>query len=175
VDLCAGQGTKTRQLAAVFPTAGIIATDVDGARYRTLADFWRGNERVRVLPIDDAIRDASGRADLVLLDVPCSNTGVLARRVEAKYRCGRAQLDRLIAIQRQIIDRAVPLLSPSGRLLYSTCSIDADENHDQAEWAHQRHGLAIASTSSLLPRGLPGDDPTTYHDGSFSAVLARAH
>ncbi len=174
VDLCAGQGTKTRQLAASFPGARIIATDVDAARYRTLAAFWHGHQRVRVLPIEDAARESDGRAGVVLLDVPCSNSGVLARRAEAKYRCSSAQLDRLIAIQRQIIDRAVPLLAPGGVILYSTCSIDAEENEAQARWACGRHGLALGGSSSLLPAGLPGDPPALYHDGSFSAVLRRA-
>lgn len=174
VDFCAGQGTKTRQLAATFPTARIIATDADGSRLRTLAAQGLDRERVRITTLDEAVADAAGRADLVLLDVPCSNTGVLARRIEAKYRCGPAQLERLTAIQREIIDRGVTLLAPGGRLLYSTCSIDPAENERQVQWCAARHGLAVERSILTLPSGLPGWPASSYHDGSFSALMARS-
>ncbi|MEO1535149.1 MAG: transcription antitermination factor NusB, partial [Planctomycetota bacterium] len=73
-DLCAGQGTKTRQLAATFPDAEIVATDVDRTRFAVLRETFAGHDRVRVLPPREAMSELVGRADLVLLDVPCSNT-----------------------------------------------------------------------------------------------------
>src|SRR5262249_2746188 len=91
IDFCAGQGTKTRQLAATFPEVQIIATDTDAARYETLRTTFRHAARVRVVRPETLLSEFAGRADLILLDVPCSNTGVLARRVEARYRCGRDQ------------------------------------------------------------------------------------
>jgi 16S rRNA (cytosine967-C5)-methyltransferase len=173
LDLCAGQGTKTRQLAAAFPHARIIATDVDASRFRSLEQLWKGHAQVDVLPMHAATQAAAGAADLILLDVPCSNTGVLARRTEAKYRCNARQLGRLITIQRDIITAAAPLLSPTGRLLYSTCSIEPEENQGQARWAADRFGLVIERSTLLLPSGLPGDPPKMCHDGSFSAVLLK--
>jgi 16S rRNA (cytosine967-C5)-methyltransferase len=174
VDFCAGQGTKTRQLAATFPQAEIIATDTDSARYETLRASFRDAAQVRILRPETLMREFVGRADLILLDVPCSNTGVLARRVEARYRCGREQLERLTGIQRQIIADAIPLLrtSPRGRILYSTCSIEPKENEGIIDWAVKWHRFRAESAATLLPAGLPGGRPAEYHDGAFAAVLA---
>jgi 16S rRNA (cytosine967-C5)-methyltransferase len=174
VDLCAGRGTKTRQLVALFPAARIIATDLDASRFRILAELWRDHPRVAVLPMDEAVAEARGKADLVLLDVPCSNTGVLARRIEAKYRCGPAQLQRLASVQAQITGGAVDLLAPNGRILYSTCSIDPDENEKQVERACRRHALRIERQHLILPSGQPGDNVAAYSDGSFSSLIVRA-
>jgi 16S rRNA (cytosine967-C5)-methyltransferase len=173
IDSCAGQGTKTRQLAAAFPEAEVIATDVDDHRYRVLEDLYRGHRTVRVVPRKDLLEFA-GRADLVLLDVPCGNSGVLARRPEAKYRASNSQLKRLNGIQRQIVADSIPLLreSPRGRTLYSTCSIDREENRELVDWACKWHGFNVGHELLTLPAGLPGEPPEAYHDGSFSALLA---
>lgn len=173
VDACAGQGTKTRQLAAMFSNAAIFATDVDRERYRILSTVFKGDAQVCVVPYETLAKRCGARADLVLLDVPCSNLGVLARRPEAKYRPRAEQLKRLIGIQRQIISDCAALLntSPRGKILYSTCSIDPDENESQVAWAEQWHRCATLRSETLLPRGLPGEDPAEYHDGSFFALL----
>lgn len=174
LDLCAGQGTKTRQLAATFPDARIVATDTDPARLRTLASVFRGSAQVEVAPIRDLVPRLTGRADLVLLDVPCSNTGVLARRPEAKYRCSGVQLERLTGIQRQIVADAIPLVtgSPRGRILYSTCSLEQEEDEAQAAWAGRQHRFKLEREERALPEGEPGGDAAAYCDGSYSAVLA---
>jgi len=174
VDACAGQGTKTRQLAAVFPNANIVATDTDEKRLRVLEQGFRGHARVLVVPPADLVGRFMGRADLVLLDVPCTNSGVLARRTEAKYRCDDEQLARLVALQGQIIASSLPLLNRAakGRILYSTCSIDDEENGQQVARAISAHGLRLEHAQALLPAGIPGQDPAGYHDGSYSALLA---
>lgn len=174
VDLCAGRGTKTRQLRAAFADASIFATDADPERLSDLARTFKGSEQVRVgLPA--SIREANfERADLVVLDVPCSNTGVLARRIEARYRAGLSQLERLTSAQRQIIADAIPLLAPGGRILYCTCSVEEDENSAQAGWACRWHGFKIEREEFRRPRGMPGDGPERYADGSYAAVLGRS-
>jgi 16S rRNA (cytosine967-C5)-methyltransferase len=174
LDLCAGQGTKTRQLAATFPGAGVVATDVDRARFATLERVFGGSARVEVAP-PAAVRDRYiGKADLILLDVPCSNTGVLARRVEARYRCGPEQMKRLVDVQRQILADAIPLLreSPKGRVLYSTCSVEPEENNLQVAWAAKWHRFRVEKQELLLPAGRPGGPASGYHDGSFFTLMA---
>ncbi|MFT5423098.1 MAG: 16S rRNA (cytosine967-C5)-methyltransferase [Phycisphaerales bacterium] len=173
VDLCAGQGTKTRQLAAEFPEAQILATDVDETRLKTLRRAFRTHERVTVLPHEEMLIEAIGRADLVLLDVPCSNTGVLPRRVEARYRAGESQLERMAEIQRQIVDDAVGMLTPEGLILYATCSLEREENEEVASWAGNKHGLRVVNEHRTWPMGVPGDPPGEYRDGSYGVVLTR--
>lgn len=169
IDPCAGMGTKTRQLAAMFPNARIIATDVDLVRVKTLKQAV-DPERVTVIPYESLI-DYAGQGDLILLDVPCSNTGVLARRVEARYRFDREHLESLTAAQRQIIADSIRLLKRGGRILYSTCSLDPSENQEQAKWTSRWHALRIAREHDRLPEGLPGEPPERYTDGSYAAAL----
>jgi 16S rRNA (cytosine967-C5)-methyltransferase len=175
-DLCAGSGTKTRQLAAIFPDAEIIASDPDEARAATLRSVFAASPNVRALEPAAAREALLGRADLILLDVPCSNTGVLGRRPEARYRASQAQFDRLAAIQRQIIADAIPLLKPGGgrrggAILYSTCSLEPEENEQQAAWARKWHKCEVSEPLRLEPSGEPGASPTTYTDAAFAVLL----
>lgn len=176
VDLCAGQGTKTRQLTDRFPGAIVIATDTDRQRLKTLRGVFRDHPRVRVVEIQDVateLQKAGGLADLILLDVPCSNSGVLARRIEARYRLDRDSIARMVATQREIVARSVEFLAPAGRLVYATCSVEPEEDRDQAAWALKAFGLAIEHEELRLPQGLPGDPMAGYRDGAYTAVLAR--
>ena len=171
IDLCAGRGTKTRQLAAMFPSARICATDADERRLNALRSAFQGHDRVSVAGVRATLRANVGRADLVLLDVPCSNTGVLARRPE------RAIADEVHSarwwMQRQIVADSIPLLADGGRLLYATCSIEPEENHAMAEWAAKWHRFVPRRERLDMPRGLPGGPSFRYRDGGYSVLLER--
>lgn len=176
IDACAGMGTKSRQIAATFPSARVIATDIDTVRLGALRESVRAVRGVEVVPYEK-LRDFVGQADLVVLDVPCSNTAVLARRVEARYRYERARQEKLASMQKQIIADSIPLLKgaagpgPRGAILYSTCSLDPLENEDQARWAAKWHMFKITREHRRLPGGGPGDPPESYSDGSYAVLL----
>jgi 16S rRNA (cytosine967-C5)-methyltransferase len=172
IDLCAGQGTKTRQLRATFPGATIAATDVDQTRYATLSEVFEGDDRVQVRSMAEVHHAERGMADLVLLDVPCSNTGVMGRRVESRYRSTPSALKRLKSIQRQIIQDALPLLSKNGSILYATCSLDHAENQSQMIWADKSLGMSVSRERSSLP--ITRGNPESSVDGSYSALLTPA-
>jgi len=173
LDLCAGQGTKTRQLAAAFPNAQIAATDIDEPRFAALSATFANSPQVIVQPLPKLRDQFLGKADLILLDVPCSNTGVLARRPEAKYRFCPATLNSLLSVQKQIIADCIPLLreSPRGRILYSTCSLEPEENQQQAAWVDRWHSMRKSREKQANPAGRPGDSAKMYTDGSYSALL----
>jgi 16S rRNA (cytosine967-C5)-methyltransferase len=173
VDACAGRGTKTRQLARAYPDARILATDTDARRRATLAEAFTGHPRVRVVAPAEVTGLARSRADLVVLDVPCSNTGVLARRVEARYRAGDAVLSQLVGLQRTIMRDADPWLAAGGHILYSTCSLEPEENEQQTAWAASNLGWKVGFSRATLPVGVPGGPARDYRDGSFAAVLSR--
>lgn len=177
VDACAGRGTKTRQLAAMFPHAQVLATDVDHARRHDLARLAASHPSIRVVAPGELEPLARGWADLVLLDVPCSNTGTLARRVEARYRFdeagGRGLLDRLTRIQQGLVVSASAWLAPGGVILYSTCSLEAEENDRRASEASRLAGLVTSESALTLPAGLPGDPPRHYHDGAYWCLLPK--
>ena len=170
VDLCAGVGTKTRQLAAAFPGAQIVASDPDTDRFETLTRAFAGHERVRVVGSDALLGACLGWADLVVLDVPCTNSGVLPRRPGARYRVGRS-LQRLVDTQRQILADAQRLRSAGGSVLYATCSLEPEENDRQAAWSAKWHGLSVVKSRATEPRGLAGGEAGSYRDGGFAAVL----
>jgi len=171
LDLCAGQGTKSRQLAAAFPHASVIATDIDVRRRAALHALAGRVQRLKVIEPADIDR-YEGTASLVLLDVPCSNSGVLARRPEAKYRWGSAQFERLGVIQRDLIATGARLLRPQGILVYATCSTDPEENSAQAAFAATL-GFHLLCEEQTMPNAQPGDGPQSYLDGSYAAILRK--
>ena len=170
VDGCAGSGTKTEQLALTFPGARILATDVDRRRFDLLSERFRDHPCVEIVEPGRLVEFA-GEALLVLLDVPCSNTGTLARRIEAKYRMDDAALRSLVDVQRQILADSLRLKAPNGRVLYSTCSLEPEENEKQIEWVRKWHALRLLAEGRRMPRGLPGESPARYADGSYFALL----
>jgi 16S rRNA (cytosine967-C5)-methyltransferase len=163
IDFCAGRGTKSRQLAHLHPQAKVIATDPDPERFESLKQV----PGIEAVPPKD-VATYAGRADLLVLDVPCSNTGVLARRLEARYRYHAGSLASLTALQREIAELAAPLLAPGGAVLYSTCSIEPEENQQQAEALAGRLNRSIRKVESTLP----GGSEASYHDGGFFALMA---
>ena len=175
VDLCAGLGTKTRQLRAMYPEATILACDTNDARAKGLRRVFAKDERTKVLDIEDVRYEAAGKADLVLLDVPCSNSGVLPRRPEARYRLGSEkageQLERLVSIQRDLLAQSRAMLATGGHVVYATCSMDEEENQDITAWACESAGFKLLEETSTLPAGLPGEPPTAYHDGGYAALM----
>jgi 16S rRNA (cytosine967-C5)-methyltransferase len=171
VDVCAGQGTKTRYLARLFPGAQIVATDVDTKRLAVLRETFDGSEQVQVIEHKELIDRCLERSDLVVLDVPCSNSGVLARRIEARYRLTPKHLNSLRDMQRQIIADSIPLLTAEGKILYATCSVEDEENEQQAQWVCKWHHKKVLREHRIEPRGLPGEPASTYQDGSYAALI----
>lgn len=171
IDLCAGQGTKTRQLAAAFPDARIIATDLDDERRRELARVAREIPSITVVD-PDQMHPLRFRGDLVLLDVPCSNSAVLPRRPEAKYRWSEEQLARLVEIQQEVLRVGMELCTDDGSILYATCSLDPEENEMQTEWCRAQ-GWEFARDERRWPAGLPGEAADGYSDGSYGVLLHR--
>ena len=167
LDYCAGRGTKTRQLAKQFPNATVWATDKDVDRLIELRRACKCHENT--MPVRfKALNAKPVNADLILLDVPCSNTGVLGRRLEARYRYSAASIESLVELQREVVGDGVKQLHPDGGwIVYSTCSIDSRENEEQAAWICDHfNGTLIDQT-----RTLPGGRDDSYHDGGYFALI----
>ncbi len=172
IDLCAGRGTKTLQLAQVHPDAQIIATDTDERRRTDLAARLKRLDDPRISVVTPAeLKQWEGKADLVLLDVPCSNSGVLARRVEARHRLDKAHLESLQSLQRTIAAHGARLLAPGGTIVWSTCSLEAEENSQGAQELVRLTGGRLLQETLIRPSGLPGDSPQRIATGAYHAII----
>lgn len=131
-DACAAPGGKTLVLAARLPTAEILASDVSARRLSAMQK--RLQQYAYAGAVQTELLDASTHGispdqfDLVVCDVPCSGTGTLARNPEIRLRLEAADLPRQAARQRAILLNALKRLAPGGRLVYSTCSLEPEEN-----------------------------------------------
>ncbi len=146
IDLCAGGGGKTLALAALMDNHGqIYATDFDMRRlapiHARLARAGARNVQVRTPRRGDrdVLADQAGRADLVLIDAPCTGTGTWRRNPDAKWRVRPGALAERVKEQAGLLDRATSLVKPGGRIAYVTCSVLAEENDDQVRTFVARH------------------------------------
>ncbi len=146
VDLCAGAGGKTLALAAAMENHGqIYATDSDKRRlaaiHDRLARAGARNVQVRTpKSVGNELADLAGRADLVLIDAPCTGIGTWRRNPDAKWRIRPGALAERIKQQEAVLERAVTLVKPGGRVAYVTCSVLGEENGDQVRAFIGRHG-----------------------------------
>jgi 16S rRNA (cytosine967-C5)-methyltransferase len=177
VDLCAGYGTKATQAAEQMGDRGlVIASDTVPDKLAALAENCRrlGITCVRTVAPQElaAVVASQKRLDVILVDVPCSNTGVLARRPEARYRFALPGLRPLTATQAELLRRGAELARPETRLCYSTCSVEREENEDIVQAFRRAHTeWRVLQSRLTLPQCGPrlGD----WRDGGFYAVLVR--
>jgi 16S rRNA (cytosine967-C5)-methyltransferase len=133
LDACASPGGKTTAIAAAMNDRGlIVATDVRGRRVDLLARTVRasGAQSVRIVQADASALPLGAVFDWVLLDVPCSGLGTIRRDPDVRWRRSEADLPRLAASQRQMLEETSRVLRPGGHLVYSTCSSEPEENED---------------------------------------------
>ena len=167
LDLCAAPGGKTIMLSEIAaPNAKITAADRSARRVSTLnLNLRRAGVRAKTLAADARELPFPPQSfDFILADVPCSNTGVIRRRPDVPWRFSKRRLGELAVLQHAILKSAVALLRPGGILLYSTCSLEFEENMGRVQLILSEFpGLSLLRERTLLP--------TAAHDGAFSAVL----
>ncbi len=183
LDLCAAPGGKTCHLAHLTQDrAEILAVDVNKDR---LAQIGESAKRLGLSSIKVKLTDArslSGSTfDKILLDAPCTGLGVLSRRSDLRWCKQPADLKKIVAIQIALLQNAARLLTPGGKLVYSTCSLEPEETEELLDrFLQQNEGFALAGTD-VLPlqkfasrdgffRSLPHVHGT---DGAFAAALVR--
>jgi 16S rRNA (cytosine967-C5)-methyltransferase len=172
LDLCAAPGGKTTQLAEeTSDKAKIIATDIDAERLQKVNETLRRlnirSVKVAAYKTLHEIIAEIGLFDYILLDAPCSNTGVLARRPEARYRITKKGIADLTGIQAGLLKQAAEMLKPKGRICYSTCSIESRENSLLvSNFLSKNPALELESERLTLPSA-----GQTDHDGGYLAVL----
>lgn len=178
VDYCAGAGGKTLALAAKMNGKGQIhAYDSDRRRLRPLVDRMRRagvhNIQLRDVPRGgfDGLDDLAGKADLVLVDAPCTGTGIWRRRPEAKWRLRAKALELRCEEQASILRSASRLVRPGGRLVYVTCSILPSENTDQIKsFAEENEQFTVIPYGDVWGKTIGGEAPNSA-DGATDTLL----
>lgn len=175
LDGCAAPGGKTIMTAdRMGPEAEIVAVDRSRHRLALLRENLSrcGISTVRCLQLDLSSTDAAAQLgehsfDRILLDVPCTNTGVIRRHSDIKWSWSEERLHRTIQLQRRLLESAVRLLSPQGRLVYSTCSLEPEENSLLIEdWLREHPEFVLEEMIETFP-------PESGTDGIFAARLGR--
>lgn len=167
-DLCCAPGGKALLLAEALRGRGRLhCFDRVEAKLSRVRENLAGFANVSIA-VGNATKPQlpSASLDALMLDVPCSNSGVIRRRPDVRWAFSEASLRELTALQAQILRAGAALLKPGGRLVYSTCSIENEENQAQVRAFLDSHPDFILSTEQLLL-------PTTTHDGAYAALLRR--
>ena len=170
LDACAAPGGKAFLIAAALGGgAGLTCTDSNEKRIPRLEENL---SRLQIVADEISIHDWRKPApqrfhtafDAILLDVPCSNTGVIRRRVDVRWRLQPADIEALALIQMEILENALPCLKPGGRIVYSTCSIEETENLALVKSFAQKYHLKLGKIIQITP----AEHGT---DGAFTAVI----
>lgn len=182
LDACSAPGGKTLQLAAaVGPQGRVVAADLSPFRLRRLQKNAARLQQKNILAVAAAsCVGIEGLFDRVLVDVPCSGTGTLGRRPDARWRKQADQLHHLQTVQAELLRRGFERLRPGGVMVYSTCSLESEENEAVVEaFLDGRTDVALEEASAFFPsvpwaeryiNTIPGREPG---DGGFAARLRR--
>ncbi|BAF25381.1 uncharacterized protein [Oryza sativa Japonica Group] len=188
IDCCAAPGGKTLFMAARLSGQGKIwALDINKGRLRILMEAAKlHNLDAMISDIHADLRlyakETTATFDKVLLDAPCSGLGVLSKRADLRWNRQFEDLEELMCLQDELLDSASMLVKPGGILVYSTCSIDPEENEHRIAAFVQRHpDFVLQSVHGYVPaefvtdEGFYSSSPTKHSiDGAFAARLVRS-
>lgn len=186
LDLCSAPGGKTTHIAELMNNTGkVYGFDI----YEHKLQLIKNNcDRLGLNTIELGILDATERSeklkesgDRVLIDVPCSGLGIIRKKPEIKYTKREKELKEIVAIQRKIMDNAAGYVKKGGILLYSTCTINKDENENNIQWflkkfqGFQVEPLNFGKVENVIydEKGCATVLPNEYMDGFFIAKLKR--
>jgi len=183
-DLCAAPGTKSIVMADMMHAEGsITAVDINSQRLELLAQSAMNfqAENIKIMRAD--VRDLGLKlADGVLLDAPCTGTGVLSKRADLRWKQTEEGLENSVKLQEELLDEAANHVKRGGRLVYSTCSIEPEENWEQIQNFLGRYdNFELEKLDEFLPEEVLAEDGFAYQtyphkhgcDGHFGVRLNR--
>ena len=188
IDMCAAPGGKSIHLAkAKGGTTKVLSRDIswekleliEENRVRCHADNMQIEQWDACMP-DEERKET---ADYVLADVPCSGLGILSRKPDIKYQLTQERLTELVSLQREILVNAAKLVKPGGVLVYSTCTINPEENEENVRYLLTQMPFELESLAPFIKEEIEGNDPSSgmlkllpgqnQCDGFFVARLRR--
>ncbi len=175
IDACAGAGGKSLHMASLMKNGGkVIALDIYDRKLEELKRRARRqklfNIETRLIDGTKTIKKLSKSADRMLLDVPCTGTGVLRRNPDAKWKLSQEKLNSLVKTQQEILQNYADMVKPGGTMVYCTCSVLPEENEQQVDAflkSESGQNWRLDEKLNLRPDQMPGD-------GFFAARLIRS-
>jgi len=183
-DICAAPGTKTIFMAELMENNGaILAVDINSERIPLIAENADrcGAEIVKIQRAD-ATEVRFKLADAVLLDAPCTGTGVLSKRADLRWKRTPEELQKAVELQAELLDAAANMVGKQGRLVYSTCSLEPEENMEQIrKFLEEYDNFELEPLDDYLPEEVLSKDNLSYQtfphkhgcDGHFGVLLKR--
>lgn len=165
-DLCSAPGGKSLLIAQLLKNSGkLISADLSEKRLEQVKENLAGYSNCEIIQMDARNPQIDEQSlDGILLDVPCSNTGVIRRKTDVRWTFNQKKLKELTELQYNILSAAARLLKPGGRIIYSTCSICPEENIAVVKkFLNDNQNFKLESSKTLLP--------SKNHDGSFACRI----
>lgn len=162
LDLCAAPGGKSlHAVAKLGGTGKVLSYDLTEAKRSRMEENRRrmGRDNMETAVGDARVfrEELCQSADVVLADVPCSGLGVIGRKPDIKYHVSEQSLKEITTLQKEILQNAAAYVKPGGILLYSTCTVNPQENEAMAEWLCRAFPFVQEGMGTCLPEGLPGE------------------
>ena len=139
IDLCAAPGGKSLHLAEKLQGTGMV--DARDVSWKKVDQIQENIDRIGLSNIQAKLKDATifdpesvEAADVVIADVPCSGLGVISKKVDIKYKMSSEKIKEIILLQRKILENAAKYVKKDGFLVYSTCTINREENQENVQW-----------------------------------------
>ena len=183
LDVCAAPGGKCGYMAELMRNSGsVYAFDVDADRHALLKESMK---RLKLNSVNveqkDATADSFQVSDKILIDAPCTGTGVMAKRADLKWRRHPSDLDEMVAVQKRIISHIAQFLESEGELVYATCSVEPEENWGVVDsFLADNPSFSVQSAEGRVPSGfldnmgaLSTFPPEHGMDGVFAVILRR--
>lgn len=187
LDMCCLPGTKTTQIAAGITRGIIDCVDVDpveGVRFQSMENnlrrlkLWENIERpiqITFFSVDGLEFDSNNRYDKILIDAPCSGLGILSRHADARWHRSEEQIAELSILQAGLLDHCSYLLKPKGKIVYSTCTTEPEENELQVERFLRQHPEFVVEDlrSYGIPNELLSNRGTYYYPKKWDVPVDR--
>ena len=188
IDMCAAPGGKSIHLAkAKGGTTKVLSRDISWEKLELIEEnrVRCHADNMQIEQWDACVPDEERKetADYVLADVPCSGLGILSRKPDIKYQLTQERLTELVSLQREILVNAAKLVKPGGVLVYSTCTINPEENEENVRYLLTQMPFELESLAPFIKEEIEGNDPSSgmlkllpgqnQCDGFFVARLRR--
>lgn len=184
-DLCAAPGTKSIMISDLTEAqSDILSVDISADRLEKLAEsaISHGAENIKIRR-GDVLELSLPLADAVLLDAPCTGTGVLSKRADLRWRRDEEGLKKAVELQEQLLEEASNMVKVGGRLVYSTCSLEPEENMEQIKKLIDKmdDNFELQPLEDFVPEEVLTEDGLAYQtfphkhgcDGHFGVLLER--